>query len=133
MTTARFCLLSVALGLLLGTPGSTARAEGKIGVDGELLLIEKSGSYDVKVKDKVQINISIPVGIGGDPDDYAINVEGGPGVLSIDGVRIIKRKPMPIGAVTIAAFLTAKKAGNAKILAGIKGKPTAITVELEVK
>jgi hypothetical protein len=94
---------------------------GQTGVQGTLLRIDQSGSYDVTVGEEVEIDLSAPIPIGS-ANRFTVSVSGQPGVLADEKRVAIVRQPIPVDVLTFGAFLKASRPGESRVTVSF-GRP----------
>jgi hypothetical protein len=106
-------------------------AAGKTGVQGTLLRIDQSGSFEVTVGEEIEIDLSAPIPIGS-ADRFTVSVSGQPGVLTDEKSVAIVRQPIPVDVLTFGAFLKASRPGQSRVTVRFGRPQPSVQAEIRV-
>jgi hypothetical protein len=104
---------------------------GKTGVQGTLLRIDQSGSYEVTVGEEVEIDLSAPIPIGS-ANRFTVSVSGQPDVLTDEKSVAIVRQPIPVDVLTFGAFLKANRPGQSRVMVSFGRPQPSIRADIRV-
>jgi hypothetical protein len=107
-----------------GADGGKENA-GLVGVKGTLVRIVESGSYQVKVGDQLEIDLTVPVVF--DPKNLTVTVAGDTDAVVVEENFVIGRPgQLVVDTILVGAFLGAAEPGKATVTVSLgPGKNTS--------
>jgi hypothetical protein len=106
---------------------------GKTGISGTVVEIEQAGVYSVENGNEFSCPFSITAGIGGDPNDFQVTIEGDENAVdSIQNFVVVPAGPRPVGATNVVAILKATQTGKATVTLQVKGVAKKEVYEITV-
>ena len=106
---------------------------GKPGIHATVIEIDEPGTYNVENGNEFTCMFPITAGIGGDPKDFQVTIEGDEGAVNSEQNFIVKKAGLnSFGSTTVIAVFTTKKEGAATITLGVKGVDKTAVYQINV-